>query len=59
MSEKKDRVLQMKLLSVIFVWIAFVILYLLLGAGDSAGDTLTYVGLGIITVANIFLAASN
>lgn len=59
MSEKKDNVLQMKLLAVILVWISFAVLYVLLGSGESAADTLTYVGLGIIAAANVFLALRN
>lgn len=49
---KKDNVLQMKIISVLSVAVAFVILYLALRSGN---DTATWAGLAVMAVSNIIL----
>lgn len=45
----KDNVVQKKLFSIILVWIAFVVLYLMLRTGN---EMFMWVGLGIMAVTN-------
>lgn len=53
---KKDNTLQKKLVSIVLVWIAFVVLYFLLQSGN---ETLMWVGLAIMAAANGLLFAFN
>lgn len=53
---KKDNVLQKKLLSIILVWVAFVILYFMLQSGN---ETMMWVGLAIMAAANALLFVNN
>ena len=46
---KQDNVVQKKLMSIILVWIAFVVLYFLLRTGN---ETMMWLGLGIMAVAS-------
>jgi len=49
---KKDNVIGQKLFSVIFVAIAFVLLYLSLGSGS---ESFMWAGLGVITLSQIVM----
>lgn len=51
-----DKTVRNKLISVILVWIAFAILYLLLNTGDSM---YIWIGIAIMAVANIYMALKN
>lgn len=55
MSKEKNQV-SGKILAVASVWISFAILYTLLRGGN---DTMIWLGLGLMAVANIFMAAKN
>ncbi|RKD23012.1 hypothetical protein BEP19_12335 [Ammoniphilus oxalaticus] len=51
---KKDNVVQKKLLSIIFVWVAFAVLYLAVASGN---DTFMWAGLGLLaaTIGNLYV----
>lgn len=53
---KNDNVVQKKLFSIILVWIAFVVLYLMLRTGN---EMLMWAGLGIMAVSNAVLYMNN
>lgn len=53
---KKDNAVQKKLLSIILVWIAFVVLYFMLQSGN---EMMMWVGLAIMAAANGLLFLNN
>ncbi|RKD23960.1 hypothetical protein BEP19_05940 [Ammoniphilus oxalaticus] len=53
---KKDRVVQQKLMSVIFIWVAFVVLYLAVSSGS---ETFMWAGLGMTILASGLLYVRN
>lgn len=52
----QDKTLQMKLLSVILVWVAFAVLFFTVQSGS---ESTVWIGLVVMAAANIFLAARN
>ncbi|WP_018659082.1 hypothetical protein [Allofustis seminis] len=54
--EKLDSVLKGKVFAILSVWIAFAVLYALLQTGN---ETMAWVGLGLMGLANLFLALKN